>query len=123
MTSNSIFLEQLGWGGLRNSNEMSAFADLFSDRDTGLSSDILIAKYKNAVQRNWDNYDLDNSNIYDSNKREHGESKIEIRNEVGNNQTGNEDLDKFLDNNSDKFYNVYNYISGNNPDKLYDIYD
>lgn len=108
---------------MRNSNEMSTFADLFSDRDTRLSSDILIAKYKNAVQRNWDNYDSDNSNIYDSNKRKYGESKIEIKNEVGNNQTGNEDLDKFLDNNSDKFYNVYNYISGNNPDKLYDVYD
>lgn len=50
MTSNSIFQEQLGRGGLRNGNRLSAFADLFSDGDTRLSSGILLTKYKDAVR-------------------------------------------------------------------------
>lgn len=46
MTNNSIFLEQLEWYGLKNSNKISAFANLLLDKDTRLSSGILLAKYK-----------------------------------------------------------------------------
>lgn len=87
---------------MRNGNRISAFADFLSDGDTRLSFGILLAKYKDAVQGNWDNYDLANSDTCNSNDGEHNESVIEIGNEVRNNQTGNEDLDEFSDNNPDE---------------------
>lgn len=49
-----------------------------------------------------------NSNTSDSDDGEHDESKNKIGNEVGNNQTGNENFDGFSNDNPDGLYGVYN---------------
>lgn len=53
---------------------MSAFAYLLSDKYTQLSSGIPLSKYKVFIQKNWDNCNLANSNIYDFNNKDNNKN-------------------------------------------------